>query len=96
MKTSRILVICLISALVLIEGYLIISSYAEKREEGNKIQIFCQAKCKYNPGSFLWEFSGDTYVKGFTTREECFNHCSKVKQGFVASILNGLVNLIKR
>lgn len=92
----KIIAIFLAIALVLIEGYLITSSILEKVNDDNQIQNFCQAKCNYNPASFLWEFSGETYTKGFTTRQECFYHCAKVKQGFAASFLGAILNFFKK
>ena len=83
-------------ALVLIEAYLITSSILDKVNENNAIQSYCGIKCDYNPRSFLWEFSGENYTKGFTTEAECFNYCSKVKQGFTASLLNSILNIIKK
>ena len=83
----KIIAIFLALALVLIETYLIASSIVESSNTNSQIQSYCSEKCDYNPGSFLWEFSSDTYTKGFTTREECFNFCSKAKQGFVYNFL---------
>ncbi len=77
------LAISLVAALVLIEGYLIVSSILDNYNENNQTQNYCVQKCDYNPSSFLWEFTGDNFTKGFKTREECFNYCTKVKQGFV-------------
>ena len=92
----KIIAIFLAVALVLIEGYLIASSVLDKINNDTQIQNFCSAKCDYNPDSFLWEFSNDTTTKGFTTRDECFKYCSQVKQGFAASLLNSVFNLIKK
>jgi len=92
----KLIAIFLATALVLIEGYLITSSILDKINQDNKIQSYCGLKCEYNPDSFLWEFSGNSYTKGFTTRTECFNYCSKVKQGFVASLLNSILEIIER
>ena len=82
--------------LVIMEGYLIVSSVLEKVNNDNQLSDFCSAKCDYNPSSLLWEFSADTVSKGFTTREECFSYCSKVEQGFAASVLNSILNIIKK
>jgi len=95
MKT-KVLVISLAVVLVLIELYLIASSVIDKNKETNQIQSFCSARCKYDPSSFLWEFSGDTFTKGFTTRDECFNYCSKAKQGFVYNFLENATASINR
>ena len=92
----KLLAILLAFALVLIEVYLITSSILDKVNENNAVQSYCGIKCEYNPASFLWEFSGENFTKGFTTREECFNYCSKVKQGFTASLLNSILDIIKK
>lgn len=92
----KFIAIFLAIALVLIEAYLITSSILDKVNENNAIQSYCGIKCDYNPISFLWEFSGDNYIKGFTTRQECFNYCSQVKQGFAASLLNSFLDIIKK
>ena len=81
----------LVTALILIEGYLITSSIIDKEKEKKETQEFCQRKCDYNKDSFAWEFSGETVTKGFTTKEECFNYCGKVRLGFVASIYDGFI-----
>jgi len=92
----KIISIFLAIALVLIEVYLIASSITDKTKENNQIQSFCSIKCEYNPSSLLWEFTGETYTKGFTTRQECFNYCAQVKQGFAASFLNAFSNIFKK
>lgn len=89
----KIIAIFLAIALVVIEVYLITSSLLDKVNQNNAIQSYCGIKCDYNPNSFLWEFSGDNFTKGFTTRQECFKYCSDVKQGFAASLLNSILNL---
>jgi hypothetical protein len=86
----------LAAALVLIEVYLITSSILDKTNENNQIQVYCGEKCNYNPDSLLWEFTGENFTKGYTTRQECFNYCSKVKQGFAASILDAIFGAFKR
>lgn len=90
------MIIFLAIALVLIEGYLIASYILDKINNNNEIQSYCGVKCDYNPSTLAWEFSGDSYTKGFTTREECFNYCSKVKQGFTASLLNSVLKIFKK
>jgi len=92
----KLLAIILAIALVLFEAYLIASYILDKTNKNNEVQSYCVIKCDYNQSSLLWEFSGDTFTKGFTTKEECFNYCSKVKQGFTASLLNSILNLIKK
>jgi len=89
----KIILIFLVFSLVLIEVYLIASSVLDKVDLNNKIQSFCGEKCDYNPSSLLWEFSGETFTKGFTTRNECFNYCSRVKQGFTASIFSAILGI---
>ena len=91
----KLLAIFLAIALILIEGYLIASYMLDKANTKNEIQSYCGLKCSYNSGSLTWEFSGETFTKGFTTREECFNYCSKSRQGFTASILNSILNIFK-
>jgi hypothetical protein len=91
----KIVAIFLAIALVLIEGYLIASSILDKANENNAVQTYCSVKCEYNPATFLWEFTGDNYTKGFTTRNECFKHCSDVKLGFTASLLNSVLKIVK-
>jgi hypothetical protein len=102
MKTIiKLLAVILAVALVLIETYLIISSIIDKNNENNQIQSFCAIKCDYNPSSLLWEFSGDTATRGFTTRDECFSYCSKVKQGFAFNFIQkyntaSIINAVKK
>lgn len=91
----KILAIILVIILILIEVYLIATYILDKSATKNEIQNYCGVKCSYNPSSLNWEFSGDTFTKGFTTKEECFNYCSKIKQGFTASFLNSILDLIK-
>ena len=92
----KVISIFLVVALILIECYLIVSSAIDSNNQNNNIQDYCSIKCNYDPGSLMWEFSGDTYSKGFTTKEECFSYCSKVRQGFTASLLNAFLNIIKK
>ncbi|MCX6722647.1 MAG: hypothetical protein NT094_01090 [Candidatus Staskawiczbacteria bacterium] len=92
----KILAIILVIILILIEGYLITSYILDEANTNNELQNYCGAKCSYSPSSLMWEFSGETFTKGFTTKEECFNYCSKVKQGFAASLLEAILNLTKK
>ena len=101
----KYLAIFLAIALVVIEIYLITSSIIDKYNNENIIRSYCETKCVYNPASFLWEFSGENIMKGYTTREECFVYCGKVKQGFVfnfienfnyASVLDSIKNIFSK
>lgn len=99
----KLLAIFLAIALVLIEAYLITSSVLDKNNENNQIQSFCTQKCGYEPSAQMWQFSGDSGIKGFTTKEGCFGYCSKVKMGFayilessVADFLGSVKNIFKR
>jgi len=79
------LVIVFIS-LVAFEIYLVFSLVGENIEGKREIEKFCDAKCVYSSNSYLWEFAGEGAVRGFTTKEECFNYCSKKEMGFPAMI----------
>lgn len=68
--------------LVCAAGYLIYDLASENLAQKKDVQSFCTIKCNYNPTSFYWEFSADNGKKGFTTEDECFNYCSKVRMGF--------------
>ena len=69
--------------------------------EKKEIETSCQLKCAYNSNSYFWEFSGESAIRGFTTKEECFNYCYKKEQGFayfftgfVPAYLTGLFELM--
>lgn len=83
----KLLAFFLVIVLILIEGYLVSSSILEHYSEKKDVQTFCQIKCSYNQGSYLWEFVGETVSKGFTTKDECFNYCEKVRRGFIYAIV---------
>lgn len=88
MKTTiKIMSLIVAFMLVLIEAYLITSSIIEKNNEAKAIEFYCQERCDYNPANLLWEFSGESIEKGFTTKDECLNYCSRIKQGFVYTFL---------
>jgi len=95
-KKIKLLAFFLAFALVLIECYLIASSALDSINTNNELQSYCGQKCDYNPDSLMWEFSSDTITKGFTTRNECFGYCSKVKEGYAASLLNSVLNIFKK
>jgi hypothetical protein len=82
MNFKSIVIFILVLALVLGEGYLIVSVVMAKINTEKDVENFCTQKCNYSQDSFLWEFSGEYSNKGFTTENECFNYCSKVRQGF--------------
>jgi hypothetical protein len=82
MGKKGILILIFVLALVVIEGYLITTSVLDKISQDKSVQSFCVQKCNFNQTSSFWEFSGENAIKGFTTKDECFNYCSKVKMGF--------------
>jgi len=82
MNIKKIIIFILAIGLVFGESYLIASLIIDKMNKVEDVQNFCQLKCNYNPDSSYWEFSGEYSTKGFTTENECFNYCSKVRQGF--------------
>jgi len=87
MNIKRTLIYFLVLALVVGEGYLIISLALEGMNQEKAVQTFCNNRCSYNPNSSFWEFAGDYSTKGFTTQDECFNYCSKVKMGLAYQFL---------
>ncbi len=91
----------LVLVLVVSEIYLIASLLGENITEKKEIETSCQLKCAYNSNSYFWEFSGESAIRGFTTKEECFNYCYKKEQGFayfftgfVPAYLTGLFELM--
>jgi hypothetical protein len=94
----------IIIAVVLGWGYLIFAYITSNAAEKTAVQNYCNQKCSYNKNSFLWEFSNqDGISKGFTTSEECFSYCSKVKEGFAYKIkdyatasLNSILKLFQK
>jgi len=72
--------------LVALEIYLVISLVGGNIVKKQEIEKNCEIKCAYNSNSYFWEFSGESATRGFTTKEECFNYCSKKEQGFVAMV----------
>ncbi|TSC54206.1 MAG: hypothetical protein LiPW30_737 [Parcubacteria group bacterium LiPW_30] len=72
----------LVLVLVVSEVYLIALLLGENITGKKEIETACQLKCAYNSNSYFWEFSGDLAIRGFTTKEECFNYCYKKEQGF--------------
>lgn len=79
---KKIIVFFVVAALVLIEGYLIVTSVSDSIKEEKEIQSFCEAKCAYSENSYFWEFSGESATRGFTTKNECLNYCQRKTQGF--------------
>ena len=79
------LVIVFIS-LVVFEIYLLFSLVGENIEGKREIERICDAQCVYSSDSYLWEFVGEGAVRGFTTKDECFNYCSKKEMGFSATV----------
>ena len=88
MSFPKIFVIIVVVALVLIEGYLVISYAVDRTIQQQEVNAYCDAKCNFNPATSMWEFSGDYATKGFTTQNECYLYCSNVKQGFVSFLQN--------
>lgn len=74
----------LVIILVTAEIYLIISLVGGNISVKKEIEMTCEANCAFNSNSYFWEFSGESATRGFTTKEECFNYCSKKEQGFTA------------
>ena len=73
-------------ALVVFEVYLVVSLVGGNITEKKEIEKACVEKCAYNSNSYFWEFSGENVIRGFTTKEECFNYCYKKEQGFAATV----------
>lgn len=73
-------------ALIIFEVYLVLSLVGGNIAEKKEIEKACQLKCAYNSNSYFWEFSGESAVRGFTTKDECFNYCYKKEQGFAAAV----------
>jgi len=82
MSFKKILIFLLVLGLIFAEGYLVVSIIMSEINTEKDVQVFCQQKCNYSQDSLFWEFSGEYSAKGFTTKEECFNYCSRVRQGF--------------
>ncbi len=90
----------LIVVLIVAEGWLVISLVMGDASKKKEIETACDQKCSYSQNSFMWEFSGENAIRGFTTKDECNNYCIKKEQGFVySSILdakNFLGSLLRR
>lgn len=82
MNIKKIIIYFSILALVVVEGYLVYNMVSGDINNKRETAQYCGARCNYNQNVLLWEFSGDNITKGFTTEEECLNHCSRVKNGF--------------
>jgi hypothetical protein len=78
----------LIIALVFIASYFAYNLISSDITQKNNEQAFCSSKCTYSEFSYLWEFSGEYSRKGFTTKDECFNFCSKSWEGFAYRVTN--------
>jgi hypothetical protein len=78
----------LLLGLIVILGYLATSLVLEEINQDKDVKNYCAQRCKYNPTSFFWEFSGDYNTKGFTTEDECYNYCTKVRTGFAYILKN--------
>jgi len=90
----------LVIILVFAEGYLVISLVGGDMSKKKEIEKSCDQKCTYSQNSYMWEFNGENAVRGFTTKDECNNHCIRFEQGFVySSVLdakNFLGSLLRR
>ncbi len=95
MNIKAIVKYFLVLGLICLAGYLIFDLVSENIAQKKDVQIFCTQKCNYNQSSLYWEFSRDNGTKGFTTKDECFSYCSRVKEGFTASLFSAVLNLIK-
>jgi len=84
----------IIILLVLAEAYLLITYIGGNVRDKEEVKIFCEEKCAYNGGSYLWEFAGENAVRGFTTKNECNNYCVKFKQGFVYNTITDAQNFL--
>jgi hypothetical protein len=103
MRAKGIIILIVILLLICVETYLIASSIIEKSKQEKDVHDFCIAKCNFNQSTSYWEFSGENGIKGFTTENECFNYCSKVKMGFAyalqdfaASVLDSIKNIFQK
>jgi len=85
---SKILKYILLLCLILILGYLSTSLVLEQINQEKDVKNYCSERCRYNPTSFFWEFYGDYNTKGFTTEDECYNYCRKVRTGFAYILKN--------
>jgi len=88
MNIKKILKYFLIIGFICLAGYLTFDLISENIAQKTDVQNFCLQKCNYNESSLFWEFSGDSGVKGFTTKDECFSYCSKAREGFVLRFVN--------
>jgi hypothetical protein len=87
MNVGKIIKFFLVIGLVCFAGYLIFDLVSGDIAQKEAVQNYCTEKCNYNSTSLFWEFSKDNGVKGFTTKDECFNYCSKVKMGFAYAFI---------
>ena len=87
MNVLRLLKYFLIIALIFIAAYLTYNLVSDDLTKKNDEQTFCSLKCNYSEYSYLWEFSGEYSKKGFTTKDECFNFCSKSWEGFAYRVV---------
>jgi len=88
MNLKKVIISILILFLILLQGYLITSIVLGKINQEEDVKNYCSQRCAYNPTSFYWEFSGDYSTKGFTTEDECYNYCKKVRTGFAYIMQN--------
>ena len=78
----------IVIVLVCLAGYLIFDLVSGDAAQKKDVLGYCTEKCSYNQSSLYWEFSRDTGVKGFTTKDECFNYCSQSREGFVYRLVS--------
>lgn len=88
MSIKTAIKIFLVAGLIFVAGYLTFSLVSENINQKREVSNFCTQKCNYNATSLFWEFAGDNGTKGFTTQNECFSYCSRVKEGFIASFMS--------
>lgn len=84
MNFKKLLKYSLALILVAVEIYFLSNYIIETFNDKDQIKKICKTKCAYDDNSYFWEYSGEGAVRGFTTKEECFNHCSRREQGFAA------------
>jgi len=88
MNLKKILTFIVILLLVGLLIYLATSIVSDKINQEKDVQSYCSERCAYNPTSFFWEFTGDYNTKGFTTEDECYSYCRKVRTGFAYLLQN--------
>ena len=88
MDVKQVIKYILVVGLICFALYLTYSVISGNISQKNQEENYCTAKCNYSQYSHFWEFSGEYSTKGFTTKEECFNFCSRSFEGFVFRILD--------